>query len=91
LGERWAVQGEVAYALDEDETTLGALLGQLSLTYTSDCRTVGLRFDVVNKAIWLEYHLNAFPTTPLQLGWEAEASSLFQLPNMRAVVQEVTS
>ncbi|HEY8530650.1 MAG TPA: hypothetical protein VIL08_00210 [Limnochorda sp.] len=90
LGESWAVEGKVGYALDEHEA-FAPVLGQVSLTYTSDCRTFGLRFDVVNKAIWLEYRLNAFPAAPLELGREPEEPSLLDLPNMRAVANEVTS
>lgn len=90
LGEHWAIEGEVGYTLEEDQS-FAPLLGQVSLTYTSDCRTLGLRFDVVNKAIWLEYRLNAFPAAALELGQEPEEPSLFDLPNMKAVAREVTS
>ena len=90
LGGRWAVEGKAGYTLEEGEG-FAPVLGQVSLTYTSDCRTLGLRFDVVNKAIWLEYRLNAFPAAPLQLGQEPEEPSLLDLPSLRAVANEVTS
>ncbi|BAS25982.1 LPS-assembly protein LptD [Limnochorda pilosa] len=95
LSERWWLEGQAAYTFDPADPDKGTvpLRSQVSLKYTSDCRTVSLRFDGATKTVWLEYRLNAFPASPLQLGREAETEepTLFDLPDMKAVVRQVTS
>jgi hypothetical protein len=42
--------------------------GDFVITRDLDCRAIDLRYNQINKEIWLEYRITAFPTASVKLG-----------------------
>lgn len=82
LPRRWRLD----YVLSYSGATREWIRSDAVLALDLHCREVRLRYDQLNKAIWLEYSIKAFPQTRLKLGASEEEID-FSVEGLDALVQ----
>lgn len=77
------------HLISYDGATQSLLYNDVAITKDLHCREITLRYSAVNKEVWLEFSLKAFPRTKLLAG-KSDDKMLFDAEGIEELIEVVT-
>lgn len=77
INENWHINFSTSYYPEKEFGSVSTDKGKLEIIRDLHCREISMSYDAINKEVWFQYHIKAFPKQKFKFGSSDDDPMLF--------------